>query len=35
MVSDMKKEQREEELFRLLVESMEKVIEAIKETLRE
>ncbi|GEM_PF-4710006 len=31
----MKKEQREEELFRLLVESMEKVIEAIKETLRE
>jgi hypothetical protein len=31
----MKKDQREEELFRLLVESMEKVIEAIKETLRE
>lgn len=31
----MKKEQREEELFRLLIESMEKVIEAIKETLRE
>lgn len=31
----MKKVQREEELFRLLVESMEKVIEAIKETLRE
>lgn len=31
----MKKDHKEEELFRLLVESMEKVIEAIKETLRE